>query len=163
MLKIILGEIGSGKTARLLASCSEQPLGCADGFASIKTCIEGDFAGYRLRRLAGDEEIELAVKGRYYKGQFELPLCYDQFVFNNEAFRFGERVVINALADDSIRAIYIDEIGPIELQREGFHKLLSYLIAEKAFVKKDIYICVRTSCLRQVLKEFGITSYLLLT
>ena len=84
---------------------------------ALRTCIEDDFTGYRLRRLAGDEEIELAVKSQYYKGQFELPLCYDQYVFNKEAFRFGERVVIMHWQMISIRAIYIDEIGPIELQK----------------------------------------------
>lgn len=163
MLKIIVGEIGSGKTARLLASFCEQAPGHADGFASLKTCTEGEITGYKLKRLANDEEIELAVKGLYYQGQFDEALYFDQYVFNREAFLFGERIVRNALADHSIGAIYIDEIGPIELHKEGFHELLKFVISEIANENKDIYICVRTSCLQQVLKEYNVASYLLLT
>lgn len=162
MLRIITGEICSGKTTRLIASYSEQQSCCADGFASIKTYKDGDVTGYTLRRLAGDLEIELAVKSPHYKGQFDAPLSFDQYIFNREAFRAGERIVRSALANNLIRIIYIDEIGPIELQKEGFHKLLADLISERAYENKDICICVRTNCLQEVIKEFKISSYLLL-
>ena len=58
---IITGEVDEGKTAKLISLFNEHPAGTADGFASVKFFADAGsgFRGYRLRRLATNQEKPL--------------------------------------------------------------------------------------------------------
>lgn len=162
MIFIITGGIGSGKTERLLKAFKGLPEGSADGFASIREHVGRAVSGYKLKHLAGGGEVPLAVEDRFFKRQFHSPFRYDKYLFNPGAFAFGERIIRESIFEDPIRSLFIDEVGPIELGGGGFCSLLLEIIASGEAGRRDLYICVRTGCVEQVVAKFGIREYGLL-
>ena len=162
MLTIITGEIGSGKTARMLEIFRGLKDEGADGVASTKVIRNMEFEGYDLLRLASGERRCLAVRKPLYIGEFERPLFYDQFVFDADAFLFGVDVAAAAISDPLIGHVFLDEVGPLELEGKGFHPVLGPLFKEEVTGKKQVYVCVRGSCVEPVITKYGIKSYVLL-
>lgn len=162
MLTIITGEIGSGKTARMLEIFHGLKGKGADGIASMKVNRDTEFEGYDLMRLANGERKRLAVRKPLYIGEFERPLFYDQFVFDTDAFLFGTGVITAAIDDPTVEHIFLDEIGPLELEGKGFHAALGPLFKDEVKEKKQVYVCVRDSCVEPVITKYGIKSYVLL-
>ena len=169
MVYIISGEIGSGKTTRMLELYSKAVLGTADGLVSRKiylgagesspVSLEGESReseagpiGYELLRLSNGESRVLVMLASHYNGEFEKSFRFDRFVFSEDGFRFGEGVIEELLEDDSISDIYIDEIGPIELKGQGFCQILHKALQ----TDKNLYLSVRSKCLDRVLERFGI-------
>jgi len=162
VLTIITGEIGSGKTSRMLEVFRDLKGGAADGIASVKLVSDTEFEGYDLVRLADNKRRRLAVRKPLYIGEFERPLFYDQFVFDADAFLFGADVIDSAIKDPLVEHIFLDEVGPLELEGRGFHPILKALFSEDVTAVKHVYVCVRDSCVDPVIARYGIKSYLLL-
>jgi nucleoside-triphosphatase THEP1 len=54
-----------------------------------------------------------------------------------------------------VTPLYLDEIGPLELEGKGFSHILRDCLASQA----ELFLVVRTGCLKDVLKAFGIREY----
>lgn len=119
----------------------------ADGLISRKLYQGSTFLGYELQRLSNGEKKTLALLNGHYHGQFRDHFCFAQFVFSREAFEFGEKALEEMLADHRLRYIFLDEIGPIELEGGGFWRALQRLLNSD----KDLFIGVRDECLVSVL------------
>lgn len=153
-VNIITGEMDAGKTTELIRLYSELPAGTADGFASIKVFSEqGAFEGYDLKRLATGVSfpfIRLSKPG-------EAPLrkesfAFDRFTFLREPLAAAEQAIQDILSDPLIRTVLLDEIGPVELQGNGFCRALQGLLVSD----KDLYLCINRRNLDPVAKKFGI-------
>lgn len=68
---------------------------------------------------------------------------------------FGREIIQNAL-DRRIELLFIDEIGPLELEEKGFHEILWGVLVAPI----EIYLVVRKSCLQKVIHKFAITKYM---
>ncbi|CZR06886.1 nucleoside-triphosphatase [Trichococcus collinsii] len=156
-VNIITGEMDAGKTAELIRLYHGLPVGTADGFASIKAFSEqGAFEGYDLKRLATGVSfpfIRLNKPG-------EAPLqkesfVFDRFTFLREPIEAAEQDIQDILSDPLIRTVLLDEIGPIELQGNGFCKALKVLLESD----KDLYLCINRKTLDLVVKKFEIGAY----
>lgn len=119
----------------------------ADGLISRKLYKGSTFLGYELQRLSNGEKHLLALFAEHYQGQFAESFCFGPFVFSREAFEFGEKALDEMLADDRLRHIFLDEIGPIELEGGGFWRALQRLLDSD----KNLFIGVRDECLVPVL------------
>ena len=156
---IITGEMNEGKTAKLINLFNEQPAGTAAGFASVKFFADaGGFRGYRLRKLVTNQEFPFILLKDQYKGEFPQSFVFDRFVFSETAIAMGAEIIRDALSNPNIQAIFMDEIGPVELQGKGFCAELGKVLAGE----KDLYICVNRGNLEQVTEGFGIAAYRLL-
>ncbi len=156
MVRIITGAVGAGKTALMRDLFHQTP--AADGILSEKLFDKTSFIGYRLVHLQGGEGMEFALLSRAYQGQFEEDGRLGPYVFSAEAFRFGIGILERAIADPAVRALFLDEAGPLELKGQGFAGVLPALLGSG----KDLYITVRTSCLGEFLRRYKVPEYQLI-
>ncbi len=154
MLTILTGAIGSGKTTRLRTLYAAMPPGTAEGFASERVFEEGRLRGYDLVRLSNGERRTLCVDLAVAQDPPRPVLVRRRFAFDPEAFRFGERIVADALADPKVRCILLDEVGPLELEGRGFAVLYRRTLAESRHHGKDVVACVRAGILEDVQRAF---------
>lgn len=152
-ITVISGEIDAGKTTRMEAIYREINRG--DGFLSKKVfTTAGEFIGYELVRLSTSEKIPLAYKKEFIPGVFDEIYCRGPFHFSREAFEWAEKV-IDEILEQEITPIFIDEIGPLELQDQGFCDVLKKVLNYGEY-SKDIYLVVRNRCVHDVMDKFGI-------
>lgn len=157
---IITGEMDAGKTTELIRRYHELPVGTADGFASIKVFSkQGGFEGYDLKRLATGKTVPFIRLSK----EDELRAQQDRFIFDRFTFLRGplaaaEQAIRDSLSDPLIRTVLLDEIGPVELQGNGFCRALNNLLESD----KDIYLCINRKNLDPVTKKFEIAAYQLI-
>ena len=130
----------------------------ADGILSEKLFDKGHFIGYRLTHPQGGEGMELALLSKAYHGQFEEAGRLGPYVFSADAFRFGIGILEQSIADPAVRALFLDEAGPLELKGQGFAGVLPALLRSG----KELYITVRTSCLESFLRKYPVSDYRLI-
>jgi nucleoside-triphosphatase THEP1 len=167
MIWLISGEIDSGKTSRILEIYRQKTAGQAGGFISRKVYQDNIFRGYEIVRLPDGPRMPLARLGpeknqvdkvcldkrRFAESSEAFP--YGQFIFSQAGFLFGENIILELLSAEAVRDIFIDEIGPLELQGRGFCRILLKALQSG----KNLYISVRTSCLQAFLEKFNIEEY----
>lgn len=159
MIRIITGPVDSGKTTRMLGIYRQATPGTAGGFVSRKVFRDGAFAGYEISRLADGESRMLAVLAdQEPAGPAALPwdsFQFGRFIFFNDAFRFGDSVIAALLQEPGITDLYLDEIGPIELNGQGFAQLLDRLDKQKL----NLCLCIRSDCLPAAVERFSLSPY----
>lgn len=155
MLTYVTGAIGSGKTALMLRLNNKLKREGADGFVCPKVYYGGEFQGYDLVRLGDSGRVTFARLGDFYEGGFTEPFFFDRFVFEGECFSLGTRILEEALANKGVRHVFVDEIGPLELDGRGFKEIIKMLSNNLENTGKDFYISVRESCLKQLDDALG--------
>ncbi len=149
---IVTGEVNSGKTARLLSIY--RSLGCGDGFINAKIFREGHFTGQRIIRLSTGESEIFSIISEFTPPDWDEVYKYGDFSFSGKGQEFAHNAVYSIIGQ-GIEPVFIDEIGPLELQKKGFYDIMSMLLGTKS----EIYTAVRKSCMDSVLKEFNIKAY----
>lgn len=152
-LHIVTGAVNAGKTARMKELYRQTS--AADGYLSEKIFSHGVFLGYRLVSLRGEEERLLALTKEAFHGQYHEACRLGEFIFSQEAFRFGIQGLLRMHKDPAVCSIFLDEAGPLELRGEGFASILSILLRGE----KEIYLTVRSACLERFLITYGIEEY----
>ncbi len=155
MIYILTGPIDSGKTSQMLEIYNNARPGNADGFISAKIYRNNYCIGYEITRLATGQKKLLALLSSAYNNEFEDKFSFGPFIFDQAGFNFGESIIKDLLINDAVEDLYIDEIGPIELEGHGFSSLLQQALESQ----KNLYICIRSKCLQKVLDNFGISQY----
>lgn len=155
-VNIVTGEVNAGKTARM------RKLFCqtiaADGILSDKIFGDGRFLGYRLMHLKSGEARTLALCEEAYQGQYTEACRLGSFVFSAEGLCFGIRILEGLCADPAIGALFLDEVGPLELRGQGFAGVLPQLLR----AEKELYITVRSVCLPEFLNKYKVAEYRLI-
>jgi len=153
MVYIIQGEINQGKTQAILSIYNRDKQG--DGFVSKKMFINQiDFIGYEIVRLSTGEKMPLAYKSQHVPPHWdEINRC-GPFSFSKAAFMFAEHI-IDDIIDRHIDPVYIDEIGPLELNGNGFFAILGKILKSQ----RNVYITVRNHCVTDVINKFNIRNY----
>jgi len=158
MIRIVSGPIDSGKTTRMQRRYAACRPNTAAGFISPKIYIGDRFQGYQICSLADGRTAPLALLQEEYTGQFVPAFQFDRFIFAQAGFELGVSIIEDLLAAGFRGEIFIDEIGPLELSGRGFAATLTRVLR----TGNDLTICVRESCLEEVLAKFGIKEYLVL-
>ena len=150
MVYIITGEINEGKTQKMVSLYNQ--LNRGDGFVSKKIFnLDKDFAGYEIVRLSTGERLPLAYKRGFVPADWDEIFRCGPFRFSEAAFAFAENI-IDDIIHRRIEPVFIDEIGPLELQGQGFSAILTKTLN----AQKDVYIAVRNRCVEDVKKKFKI-------
>lgn len=98
--------------------------------------------------------IPFSFKKGYIPACWDEEFFFDAYSFSRKGFEFASET-INAMASNNISPIFVDEIGPLELEEKGFFRLLSQLLEED----HTLYISVRETLLKAVIDKFRIISY----
>ena len=152
MINIICGAINSGKTARIESIYAEEKKG--DGFITRKIFSDSQFRGYEIMRLSSGESRIQSLKTELFPAD-EVPVCTrGPYSFFKSGFDFADGIIDDIILKET-SPVFIDEIGPIELQGKGhsdrFKKILQTDVT--------VYFTVRDWCLEQVLLSFSIEKY----
>lgn len=152
MVHIITGGIDEGKTRKIETIYRQMKKG--DGWVSRKIFLNEEFIGYEILRLSTNEKLPLAYKKEYLPSGWDEIYAIGLFRFSRRAFEFAGKI-IDEIIEKNINPVFIDEIGPLELQGKGFCPMLERILK----TQKDVYIVVRSHCVEAVVNRFEIKSY----
>ncbi|MFC2146661.1 nucleoside-triphosphatase, partial [Acidobacteriota bacterium] len=125
MIYIITGGIDEGKTREIEAIYRQIKKG--DGWISKKVFLNKEFAGYEIQRLSTNEKLPLAYKKEYVPPGWDEIYSIGPFLFSKQAFEFAGKI-IDEIIEKNINPVFIDEIGPLELQGKGFYPMLEKIL-----------------------------------
>jgi nucleoside-triphosphatase THEP1 len=149
MITIITGAINSGKTTQLLKIYNATRQG--EGFALPKYYINGNYAGQKIVRLSNGNSTIFSLKESYIPPNWKEDFHYENYSFSLEGMQFA-----NHISDDIIRnhlnPVFIDEIGPLEIQKKGFYFIMRKMI----ICRKDLFLTVRSACIQDIIALFNI-------
>ncbi|HOY67132.1 MAG TPA: nucleoside-triphosphatase [Candidatus Ozemobacteraceae bacterium] len=147
LLTLLVGPIDSGKTSFLRRWYQTWQWG--DGVLSAKRFVGSRVIGYDLERLSTGEICPWArVTGEEPNG-WQTWLAVGPFRMRREGFCFVEKAVDAVLAARQGPMI-LDEVGPLELEGEGFAPLLQRLLAGH----QPTLAVIREFCLSEFLDRF---------
>ncbi len=152
MIVIITGKIDSGKTSRLLSVYNESKAG--DGFVIKKVYEHNNNIGQDIVRLSTGDNKPFSLKKSLVPRHWDEVYSYGPYSFSVQGFLFANSIITDAI-QMSYEPLYIDEIGPLELQEKGFSDILLLALASK----KNLYITVRDTCLQAVIRKFDIHQF----
>lgn len=151
MIFIVRGEINAGKTSWLAADFELHQN--ADGFICRKVFKENEHIGYDLEHLISRERCHFIRKpGSIPDAWREVAFLAQKYSFCAEGFAFAQKIA----AATNCQRFYIDEIGPLELQKQGFYELLCDILQNGP---PEIVIAVRSHLVEPVIKLFAIKDY----
>lgn len=151
MINIITGSVNSGKTKKLIDIFNTLEKG--DGFFNRKIYIDDHYIGQRIIRISSRESRVWSNRGIPIE-KWQQAFYYETYSFSKEGLEFAENIITSLLSSD-IEPIYIDEIGPLELQKKGFHELFKSCLSSR----KEIYVVIRESCVKDVIEKYNIQNY----
>lgn len=151
MVWIISGRINDGKTEKIESIFNEKG---GDGIVSKKIFRNATFIGYEIQRLSTKKRIPLAYIKRHEIPKWDEAFTFRRFSFSSKAFLFAKDVYEEIL-QKNVSPIYIDEIGPIELNNQGFAIFLKKAIESK----RELYLTVRKWLVSEIIEIFGISDY----
>jgi nucleoside-triphosphatase THEP1 len=151
MINIITGKVNSGKTSKLIDIFNM--LGEGDGFSNRKIYVDDCYIGQEIVVMSSGESRVWSYRG-IPPEKWQQAFCYEKYSFSKDGLEFAENIITNLLSS-AIEPIYIDEIGPLELQEKGFHKLFKRCVLSR----KEIYVVIRESCIKAVIEKYNIEGY----
>lgn len=153
MIKIVSGDIDSGKSTWMFRDFSKHP--DADGFICRKTFTGKTHCGYDLVHLRSGRRVSFIRKIAFIEADWqEACKIGEKFSFHRQGFSFADDIY-NQAVSSCASSFYLDEIGHLELQNLGFADLLRKLLQ----TRMNLVIAVRETLLEQVIKHFSINTY----
>lgn len=150
-ITIICGGYDSGKTTRMINVFNNLKMGEADGFACVKVLnAESQTLKYRLRRLTTGQEYDFIVAKNEYQFYFDEFFEFERFVFSTKTLRLAESVMEEAIRNPNIQSLFLDEIGVLELQGQGFSMILRKMLQ----CDKDLFLCINQKNVDEIQEKF---------
>ncbi len=152
MINIVTGKINSGKTTRMQKLYQANKQG--DGIIFIKEMHQNHPKRYQAKRLKTGEKFEIILRDSYQPEDYKTAFQIGPYGFNQSGVDRIETLIKQWLSDDT-NPIFFDEVGILEVQKEGFYPLIKQLVKSD----KTLYISLRKNLLDAFLKTFKITNY----
>jgi len=149
MVKIVTGNMNSGKTTRILELFNQNKTG--DGFIQLKTMTKAQVHHYDVLHLQSNTKKTIAYHQDFYQNQFTKPLCFGPYVFNQTLFKEIENC-IEAMLKENQQPIYLDEVGMLEINQKGYASILKKILAQKV----DLIMVVKESLISEIKEHFKI-------
>ncbi len=163
MVTIVSGAINEGKTRKIISLYENSKQG--DGVVSKKifrTNLGSEeiiypaikFCGYDIMHLSTGKTMPLAYKHPFVPEQWDELYRCGPYLFSRSAFEFAWNI-LGHLIENGTSPLFIDEIGPLELEGKGFAPVLRRAL-ESAI---DVTFTTRKHCLEDVVKTFNINDF----
>jgi len=152
MVKIVTGKINSSKTTKALHIYNYSKLG--DGFLSIKNMENDLVLSYDAQRLSTHEKRRLIVHQKHSKESFTSYQSLGPYLFNLDTICWIETCVDQFIFNQT-SPIYLDEIGLLELQGNGFDSILRKLLSTNI----DLILVIREDLIEKVISHYEIKAY----
>lgn len=156
MVYLITGKINSGKTSKI--SDLYLKTGQGDGFISVKTMLDGDVYKYDLVKLSTSESMVLTYKAPFYFHQYDSTVHLGDYYFNDSAFLWAEKE-IDKMIMNHVSPIFLDEIGLLEIQSQGFSDIIDKLLNSRLLC----YFTVRNSFIERFIEKYQISDYVIIS
>lgn len=152
MIHFITGAVNIGKSTYLLGIYRSLDKG--DGFYNRKIYRVNSIVGQEIVHLATEESRLFSYRDGFIPQSWPEECHYSNFSFSRDGLEFGRGIIKKAIFFH-LEPLFIDEIGPLELQGQGFHDLFSSLIDTPI----ETYVVVRQNSLDNVIRKFGIRKF----
>jgi len=161
VVKIITGKMNSSKTTRMVKNYNEEKTG--DGIISKKIMIDKDVFGYKACRLSDNLEFPFMIHEKFYKKE----LSQNRDIVDNEfSTQIGPYMIykramkkVNSIYKELIKKkvtpLYFDEIGKLEIQGDGFYKMLKKAIK----MDIDVVLTIREDLIDDLVDKLNISNY----
>jgi len=106
--------------------------------------------GYNLQRLSTGEEIPFVIRDIYLDENSKIIYQLGPYLFYESAFIYLDKI-IDEFIKNKISPVYLDEIGVLELNGQGFDQVINRLIEAGI----DLCLVVRNDLLDQVCERYG--------
>ena len=157
MIYILTGEIRSGKTTALKTWASDR----ADVDGLI--CPDGKNGKRYFLKVKSKEEIELEAESENHI-EFDTVIEIGPFKFLKVAFEKANEFLITFSSKKESQYLIIDELGKLELKKQGLHDSAAKLIPDYMFNdNKGLILVIRTSLLEEVINHYQIKAYTLIS
>ncbi|MBN1648851.1 MAG: hypothetical protein JW874_12525 [Spirochaetales bacterium] len=155
MITIFSGARDSGKTTKMekyYSILQENKRG--DGIFSKKVFLSGECIGYDFFQCATEISVPgLRLKNRLPDNwQEEWPI--GRFSMSARGFHFASSVLRQCILNNG-PAMWMDEIGRLELDRNGFYGIVE-AACKRSF---NIYLSCRTDFLQELIGLFSLSEY----
>jgi len=155
MIFIISGKQNQGKTKKIKSIYLEEKKG--DGFITQKIFRDSAFYGYEIIRLSTGESRIQSVKSELFPDGISPLYRCGAYSFYSDGFSFADSVIDDIISKGT-NPVFIDEIGPLELEGRGHYNCLIKILNSS----RTVYFTIRNSCLENVIKSFSIKDYSLI-
>lgn len=161
-VRFVTGGVATGKTTRMIALLAQAPEGTAGGVIAPRRMSGALTVGYDLLLLPGTERMRLADRhmlrpedtghvsvvdsGPPHEAVDPDVASFGPYLFRQTAFDKAFAHLAALMARPGIRTLYLDEIGPLELQGRGHAPALETLLP----LGKHWVLAVRGACLERV-------------
>lgn len=151
MVTFITGPMNSGKTTRLIAKFHKTTN--AEGVAMVKVMQGDKVHSYLARRLSTGEERRLVLRDQWLAEGFDERCRIGPYVFSDATLEWIESYIRTAVISGA-GAIFIDEVGVLELEGKGYNPLLRWLLTQEV----DLYLTARQDLIEDIKETFDLKS-----
>ncbi|NOY23928.1 MAG: hypothetical protein GXO70_10525 [Acidobacteria bacterium] len=148
MVTFIVGQVNSGKTTKMAAIYKKRG---GDGILCPKYMENGIHLGYNLVHLKTGESIPFARFTEALPEGWDETFRFGPHSFSEKAQKYAAEIIETA-SQTGISPIFLDEIGPVELEGQGFAPLFRTLLENPG----EIIVSVRDFLLEQIIEFFEI-------
>ncbi|NOZ13186.1 MAG: hypothetical protein GXO69_05995 [Acidobacteria bacterium] len=148
MVTFIVGPVNSGKTTKMAALYREKG---GDGILCPKFMEKGTHRGYDLVHLKTGQRLPFARIADAIPDNWDEAFSFGPYSFSEKAQEKAAEIIKNAVKT-GISPVFLDEIGPVELQNRGFAPLFRSLSNSG----KDTIVSVRDFLFEQIIEFFEI-------
>jgi len=143
---IITGSVNSGKSQLLekLADQERKNGALVSGIIAQAVFERGFKAGFDVLNVSTGK---IRLLARISKTQDEL-FCAGKYSFSEAGFIFAKQAILDFHKGG---AVFLDEIGPLELEGRGYADCLRTLLGSDI---ARLYLAVRNSCLPAVVEDY---------
>jgi len=169
MVHIITGPINSGKTTKMIETYkllngqkdtenievdySRLDMS-SDGFISEKIMIGSRVQGYKAVQLSSGNKMDLIIREENQPENFISLSQIGPYYISKKTVNWID-ICVKDMLGFNMKSIFLDEIGPVELEESGFHTILLRLLKSRA----NVYITVRDTLLADVINKYEIKVY----
>jgi nucleoside-triphosphatase THEP1 len=143
-IRILSGAKGQGKSSRLKKVFTGMP--GAEGIITLRR--EGDFRDFYI--LSTGESWSMQGAENYAGPWLEV----GRFRFSAEAFGQASQYLLEAARNTGTKLLIVDEVGPLELRKEGFYKALKEVMENPP--GPDLLLVVRSELVEEVKQFFAV-------
>jgi nucleoside-triphosphatase THEP1 len=152
MITIITGKINGGKSTTILKHYIDHQKG--DGFISNKRMNYNRVHSYQLVHLAKKLPMTFVITTENHQNNQKIACQIGPYLFLEEPLNYVKKVITECI-NQQVSPIYLDEIGPLELDNKCFHEVFQMLLDHHV----DCIITVRQSLLDQVISKYQLTEF----